>query len=104
MLKYDAKEQRSQKVRIITNANHKWKDIASLICDDPNRISTLERQYNDPGDCCRDIFIECLINGKPKGDYSPDWNGLIEVLSDVGLETLAEQTKSAVLATHEQLK
>ena len=99
MLKYKDKEQCSQKLRILENAKHKWKDIASLICRDPNRICTLENQYNNnPGDCCREVFIECFINGKPSGGYSPDWNGLIELLNDVHLETLAEQTRSAVSA------
>ena len=77
------------KVRIIDSAKHKWKDITSLICGDANKISTLEKQYSDPSDCLRQVLIECFIESKPK-EYSQDWNGLIEVLDDVGLESLAE--------------
>lgn len=97
VLKYKDKEQCSKKVHILENAKHKWKEIASLICSTPNRISTLEKKHNnDAGDCCREVFIECFINGKPEGAYSPDWNGLIELLNDVDLKTLAEETRSAI--------
>ena len=30
--------------RIVGKASHKWKDIASLICDDANKTSVLEQQ------------------------------------------------------------
>ena len=80
------------KVRIIDSAKYKWKDITSLICGDVNKITTLENQYNDPSDCLRHVFIKCFIENKPR-EYSQDWNGLIEVLDDVGLESLAEDLK-----------
>ena len=77
------------KVRIIDSAKHKWKDITSLICGDANKISTL---HGDPSDCLRQVLIECFIESKPT-EYSQDWNGLIEVLDDVGLESLAKDIK-----------
>ena len=86
------------KVRIVDSAKHKWKDITSLICGDTNKISTLEEQCSDPSDCLRKVLIECFIENKPKG-YSQDWNGLIEVLDDVGLQSLAEEVV-AKITTH----
>ena len=87
---------RDQKVRIISKASCKWKDIASIICDEPNKTSTLEEKYHgDPNECLRQIFIENFINKKPK-NYSHDWSGLIDLLDDVGLETLAENVKQAL--------
>jgi hypothetical protein len=85
--------QGGSKLRIIESAKHKWKEITSLICSDTNKINALEKQYNNnPGDCLRQVLIECFIENKPQ-NYSQDWSGLIEVMDDVGLETLAEDMK-----------
>ena len=86
-------------VCIIDSAKHKWKDITSLICDDPRKIAILEEQYGDPSDCLRQILIECFIENKPR-EYSQDWNGLIEVLDDVGLQSLVEQIYLNVSSSH----
>lgn len=94
-LKYTENEGK-EKVAIISKACRKWKDIASLICDDANKINTLKEQYqNDPNECLRQVFIDCFINKKPQ-DYSQDWNGLIELLNDVELDALAEEVKHAL--------
>jgi hypothetical protein len=88
--------QGGSKLHIIDSAKHKWKEITSLICSDANKINALEKQYNNnPGDCLRQVLIECFIENKPQ-DYSQDWSGLIEVLDDVGLETLAEDVKKTL--------
>lgn len=85
--------QGGSKLRIIDRAKHKWKEITSLICSDANKISALEKQYNNnPDDCLRQVLIECFIENKPQ-NYSQDWSGLIEVLDDVGLEGLAKDVK-----------
>ena len=96
ILKYTSKGKK-QKIRIISEASHKWKVIASLICDDANRTIVLEQKCpNDPEECLRQTLIENFIGKKPK-KYSQDWNGLIELLDDVDLETLAEKVKDAIL-------
>ena len=95
VLKYTNKGKK-HKVRIISEASHKWKVIASLICDDANRTTVLEQKCpNDPEECLRQTFIENFISKKPK-KYTQDWNGLIELLDDVDLETLAEKVNDAI--------
>ena len=94
VLKYTDKGKK-QKVRIIREASHKWKTIASLICDDANRTTVLEQKYSDPEECLRQTLIENFINKKPK-NYTQDWNGLIELLDDADLEALAERVKDAL--------
>ena len=85
-----------KKLHIIKEARHKWKDIVSVISDDPNKIRDLEQQHRgDPQECLRQTFIDCFINKKPKY-YSQDWRGLVELLDDVELETLAQQVKQAL--------
>ena len=74
----------------------KWKDITSLICDNPNMTNKLEQEYcGNPSECLRQTFINYFISKKPQG-YTQDWNGVIELLEDVGLQTLSGNVKDAV--------
>ena len=98
ILEYTEKEEEKE-VRIIKEASHKWKDIVSLISNDPNRVRTLElEQQGKPYDCLRQALIDDFINMKPE-DYSHDWRGLIKLLNNVDLKTLAEKVKHALLHT-----
>ena len=73
-----------------------WKDIATFICHDRNVIRVLEQKYHgDPKECLIQTFVDNFINKKPK-NYSQDWKGLIELLEDVDLETLAQDVKHAL--------
>lgn len=98
LLKYtEGKE--TKKVNIISEASYKWKDIASLICNVPNKIGALEQKHRgDPNECLRQTLIDDFLNKKPQG-YSQDWSGLIELLDDVDLETLAKRVKDALSLT-----
>ena len=96
MLKY-TEEGEEKKIRIIKEACHKWKDIASLICDEHNTISVLEQQHpGKPHDCLRQTLIDGFLNKEPT-NYSHNWSGLIELLDNVDLEELAERVKHALL-------
>ena len=95
------KPRSGEKLRIIDSAKHKWKEITSLICSDTNKISTLEKQDSD--DCLRQVLINCFLENKPQ-NYSQDWNGLIELLDDVGLQVLADDVKKYFLETECMLK
>lgn len=98
MLNYTEKGE-EKKVRIIKEASHKWTDIASLICDTPNKISILEDKHRGKHDhCLRQTLVEDFINKKPT-DYSHNWSGLVELLDNVDLEELAKRVKCALLRT-----
>ena len=88
-----------KRVSIINEASHKWKDIASLICDDPNKIRAIEQQHQgNPNECLRQTLLDDFLDKKPEG-YSHDWNGLIELIVDVYLETLAQKIREALSLT-----
>ena len=98
ILKYKDKG-KTQKLRIISEASHKWKDIANLICTDVNVTIVLEDKCRgDSNECLKRTFINYFINKKPQR-YTQDWNGLIELLDDVDLETLAESVRHALSCT-----
>lgn len=95
-LKY-IKDGELRKIRIISQACHKWKTIADLVCDDPSIESRLEQEYNcDPEACFRQLFIDHFIMKMPE-NYSSDWYGLFELLDDADLGFLAEQARNALL-------
>ena len=95
LLKYTDKGKK-EKLQIINKASHKWKDIASLICGDANVTTKLEDKHRgDPNECLRQTFIGYFIDKKPQR-YTQDWSGLIELLDDIDLETLAENVKRAL--------
>ena len=93
ILKYTDKGE-VRKVRIIKEASHKWKDIASLICVS-NKVRELEDEHQGKHDCLRQTLVDDFIIKKP-ADYSHSWSGLIELLKDVDLEELAERVKHAL--------
>jgi hypothetical protein len=95
ILKYND-EGKKHRVRVINEASHKWKDIANLVCGDVNVTITLEQKcHSDPSECLKRTFIDYFINKKPQR-YTQDWKGLIELLEDIDLETLAKSVKHAL--------
>ena len=95
VLKYTDKGEK-KKLHIITEAEHKWKDITNLIFAESNKAATFEKKCSaDSKECLKQAFIEGFIE-KPPEKYSQDWNGLIELLDDVELKTLADNVKYAL--------
>ena len=96
MFKYIEKGE-EKSVHIIKESSHKWKEIACLVCDSPNKVDKLEEQYRgNHDDCLRQTLADDFLGKKPT-NYSHNWSGLIELLNDVGLEALAQRVKHALL-------
>ena len=83
------------RLKIISRASHKWRDIAALVSQDTNKADNLEQKYTNPVHCLRQIFREDFISKKPTS-YSQNWEGLIEVLYDVEEDNLAEEVKHVI--------
>ena len=67
-----------------------------MICSDTNKTSVLDEKYRGNSmDCLRQALNDNFINKKPQ-KYSQEWEGLIELLKDVGLQTLAKKVKEAI--------
>ena len=98
VIKYTSTAGERLRLHIIQRASHKWKDIACLICNNDARANSLELKYNsDACECLREVFREDFIMNRPAADrYSQDWKGLIELLRDVNLGTLAEDVEYAL--------
>ena len=91
------KDGKEHKVSIIAKASHKWKEIASQLSDDPNRATAVGLYCREsPEDCLRQLFVQDFFNKTPANNYSQDWNGIIELLKNVEMETLAEEVREAL--------
>lgn len=84
-----------QQVRILREAKHKWRTISNLICPDANKVTVLEDQFQDLEARLQHLLVESFIHKKPN-NYEHNWNGMIELLYDVELETLAKKVDEAL--------
>ena len=94
VLKWNDESGVQQSMRILDNVCNSWKDIAVLIGLDSSRIKAIEtvRQL-DPMECCRDVFDDWLKQGKGKGNYEANLEGLQSLLEDITHGTLAKKLK-----------
>ena len=97
VLKWKDKSGVQQSMRILENVCNSWKDIADLIGLDSSRIKAIEtvRQL-DPKECCRDVFDDWLKQGKGKGIYEANLEGLQSLLEDIHHGALAKKLKDAL--------
>ena len=100
LLKYTDSEGIKHCLDIIEKASHKWGKISDVIFSDAGRSSALQQRFREPSQCLRQTLIDGFIENTPPEPYSQNWNGLIELIDDVGLGTLAKEVKYAL--AHEQ--
>ena len=86
---------RNKEIKIIDRVCHKWKTIATLLSNKVNTVAVLsQRHQNNPSLCVQQVFEDYFISNKPPfGRYSPDWNGIIELLEDIEEEALSEEVR-----------
>ena len=99
LLKYCGKSGKTlQTLKIIEGVCHKWTEIACLLSSDENKAAKLSMLFpNDPSQCLRQVFVDCFINKRDaSGSYSQDWIGIIELLEDIEMETLAAKVREIV--------
>ena len=86
-----------QSMRILDKVCNSWKDIAELIGLESSRIKAIETvRLLDPKECCRDVFNDWLTQGKGKGNYEANLEGLQSLMEDIKHGTLAKKLKDAL--------
>ena len=97
VLKWNDESGVQQSIRILDDVCNSWKDIAELIRLDPSRIIGIETlRHWDPKECCRDVFDDWLKQGKGKGNYEANLEGLQSLLEDIQHGALAKKLKDAL--------
>ena len=97
VLKWKNESGVQQSMRILDNVCSSWKNIAELIGLNSSRIEAIENERQlDPKKCCRDVFEDWLKQGKGKGYYEANLEGLQSLLEDIQHGVLAKKLKDAL--------
>ena len=84
-------------IDIISKASHKWTKIADFITTEHNVVDNLRDEFRGKNEeAFRKLMVEHFIEKKPHR-YSQDWKGLIDLLDDAGLGSLASDIDKAFM-------
>lgn len=91
------KDSREVTIDIVQKAAHKWTNIADRVADDHNVVDNLREEFRGKSEqSLRKVLIDHFIDNKPVGGYSQDWSGLVSLLNDVKLGSLASEIEEAI--------
>ena len=98
LIKYKGSDGSKKRLHILSKASHRWKDVATtLFPEDTSLVNNLSQKHRDnPTDCLRELLQDFLTKGLPD-EYTRDWNGIIELFTDLDEAALAKEIKEAVL-------
>ena len=96
MLEY-TKDGEKKTINIISRAAHAWSKVADLITDDIHVVDNLRDQHRGRNEeAFKQLLKDCFIGNTPLGGYTQDWNGMVKLLNDVRLGTLASEVEEAI--------
>ncbi len=73
----------------------KWDDAGDLLELTPARLRGIENhRQGDVRQCCREVLVDWIKNGSPR--YPPTWDGLIKLLINLELSSIADTLKLAL--------
>ncbi len=96
LLKWTDSNNKTQRIRIITELSPKWTDISDLLGFSTARIQQIELNYNRVQDRCKEVMRLWLGSEEGAYRYSTTWEGLIELLEDIELSILASDIREVV--------
>ncbi len=94
MLEWTDKDGQPQILRVRDEMNANWDVAGDLLGLTPARLQIIDSQHRDVRQCCRDVLIDWIKYGSPY--YPPTWDGLIKLLIDLELSSIADTLKLAL--------
>ena len=95
MLEWTDKDGQPQTLRVRDEMSVKWKDAGDLLELTSARLQGIGSQpQGDVRQCCRGVLIDWIKNGSPR--YPPTWDGLIKLLINLELSSIADTLKLAL--------
>ena len=97
MIKY-TKNGEEKTINVISRAAHSWTKIADLITDDLHVVDNLRDEYRGKNEeAFKQLLKDHFIGANPIfGGYTQDWKGLVKLLNDVRLGSLASEVEEAI--------
>ncbi len=95
MLEWTDKDGQPQTLRVRDEMSVKWHDAGVLLGLTPARLQGIGIQrQRDVRQCCGDVLIDWIKDGSPY--YPPTWKGLIKLLINLELSSIADTLKLAM--------
>ena len=95
MLEWTDKDGQPQSLRVRDEMSVKWDDAGDLLELTPVRLQGIDsHRRGDVRQCCREVLIDWIKNGSPR--YPPTWDGLIKLLINLELSSIADTLKLAL--------
>ena len=99
LLKWTDSNNKKQKIPIISELSHKWSDISYRLGFSPALTQQIELNYHRVQDSCKEVMRLWLSSEEGAYRYSTTWEGLIELLEDIELSSLASDIQEVVCQT-----
>ena len=97
MIQY-TKNGEEKTINVIRGAAHRWKNIADLITEDLHVVDNLQEEHRGKNEeAFKQLLKDHFISANPVfGGYTKDWKGLVRLLNDVRLGSLASDVEEAI--------
>ena len=99
LLKGTDSNNKEQKIPIISELSHKWSDTSYRLGFTPALTQQIELNYHRVQDRCKEVMRLWLSSEEGAYRYSTTWEGLIELLEDIELSSLASDIQEVVCQT-----
>ncbi len=95
MLEWTDKDGQPRTLRVKDEMSVKWEEVGDLLELTPARLQGIDGQRRgEVRRCCRDVLMDWIRNGSLR--YPPTWDGLIKLLINLELSSIADTLKLAL--------
>ena len=99
LLKWKDEHGKEQTLRLVEKISCKWLNFGLAVDIEEDRLEAWKQQHHEEASgCLLEVMMHWLRSGGCE-DYPTTWEGLHQLLVDVGYEKVAEELKTA-LASH----
>ena len=96
LLKWKDKHGKEQRLRLVEKVSCKWLEFGLAVGMEMDLLKAWERQYHEDGRRCWLEVMECWLNMAGTGDYPTTWEGLCQLVVDVGYKEVSKELKTAL--------
>ena len=96
LLKWTDSKNEKHRIQIISELSPKWSDISDLLGFSPALTQQIELNYHRVQDRCKEVMRLWLSSEEGAYRYPTTWEGLIELLEDIELSSLASDIQEVV--------
>ena len=82
-----------KKFRLKSRIIHKWRDIGNLVAS-YEQLEVWAKDLKDSNSCCDAVLNHWLTH--PPSQYPATWEGLLELLDDIEVSSVATELKTAL--------